>query len=1026
MSSHPRHANKAVSIASAIALSAAAVGALGVSQFWTAPLGAADALSADQIVTAAAPSTVPAGAQSYVIGEQVDEATLPEGTTLAVPGMLTTVDELLKYSSVLTIPENPSSETLLVSSVPKDRTVLAGDSVSLEYAIWAAQSQGAMIPGNDGVYTGENYLPKFNAIGISLPGNAQLTPQIKAMTTWPTDCAPGAPRLESFDQSSIWDAWCLSPDQPGVIQVDFKDLQATENILLVGVYPFSKKALGLSDSDWTGAGSGPNNAFPGGTSTNSGIITVIDPSIEVVKEVCAVYEQGEPQCQAISDEDAIMDGSANDGDWVDDYTLPLGAKSVMWRITVTNTGNVDLKDVHVANEDWGFAASADADKADMTSCANLGSFADLAAGDSDVQTCTTPLTDDLEGVLRNGVNVNASLDGEFNSPNNAPLDDRLSGNPEGDSDAPTPGVVGSNTDIAQVSSPNPGLKLTKWVCSTGSDCAVPAADSAEFAQLAGYSAAEGVFEGTAVGDWVKQAELPYASDVQWLIIATNTGNTHLGDVSLPVEDQAGSMGSNHSLTTMPGYGDPADLLPGASVVWQFKSPQLTDTGAFGAGTTGATLDPETMEAPYALADAASNTAQAKATPVDDEGEEYPGVTPIDSNPSSAEARTDVNPAIKLTKWVCSTGTDCPVPTGDDLVTIGGNATTPGAPVLGWVKETTVEYGSTVSWLMVVTNIGDTPLMDVKIPEGMDQLTGGGFGESTGITLASGQSSEEGSVGDAPPIVAFLMQTSDITNEGAYDEAKGTTPDPIYGEVDYATGSDVVNTAQATGLPVDDNGDPLPLPDSADAAKDKPADYWTEPIKTNQSNAEVRTDKPQPDIDIIKYDTTAGENDQVVGNHDGDDIKDLAVDQTTPLEFTITNNGTEDLVDVVVTDELMQGTVALTEWTCDFSALGGPAAAREWAGPFLIGDSFTCKGTLAALPAGERHQDVAKVTARGALTDEPVNDENDWNAKVPPAVVVVSTGGTAVQATSIAPWAVGLLLLAGGVSVALVVTRRRHG
>ena len=104
--------------------------------------------------------------------------------------------------------------------------------------------------------------------------------------------------------------------------------------------------------------------------------------------------------------------------------------------------------------------------------------------------------------------------------------------------------------------------------------------------------------------------------------------------------------------------------------------------------------------------------------------------------------------------------------------------------------------------------------------------------------------------------------------------------------------------------------------------------------------------------------------------------------STGLVFTITNNGTEDLTNVVVTDAVTAGTATVTALTCDFSKLGGPATGTTWAaGPFKVGASFTCTAHLDGVVAGQQHTDVATVTGIGITSKTPVTDSNPYNATV---------------------------------------------
>ena len=137
--------------------------------------------------------------------------------------------------------------------------------------------------------------------------------------------------------------------------------------------------------------------------------------------------------------------------------------------------------------------------------------------------------------------------------------------------------------------------------------------------------------------------------------------------------------------------------------------------------------------------------------------------------------------------------------------------------------------------------------------------------------------------------------------------------------------------------------------------------------------------PKPEVDIEKWSTDDG----LIGG-DFDDAPGKPLPSGTPqsIIMTITNNGNEPLVDVVVSDATLKGP-ALTGLTCDFSALGGPATGVTWAGPFKVGDSFVCTATLPAMDGGETHADEASVDGAGQFSGMPVKDKDKWHGHVPP-------------------------------------------
>ena len=137
---------------------------------------------------------------------------------------------------------------------------------------------------------------------------------------------------------------------------------------------------------------------------------------------------------------------------------------------------------------------------------------------------------------------------------------------------------------------------------------------------------------------------------------------------------------------------------------------------------------------------------------------------------------------------------------------------------------------------------------------------------------------------------------------------------------------------------------------------------------------------EPHIDIEKYATSLGATDG-----DADVAPGLELDPTaaTPITFAVENDGNEALVDVTVSDTTDEG-AAVVDLSCDFSALGGPSSGTTWAGPFAVGASFTCSGSLPALGSSASHADTASVTATSQTTAVPVSDEDEFHATTPEA------------------------------------------
>ena len=132
---------------------------------------------------------------------------------------------------------------------------------------------------------------------------------------------------------------------------------------------------------------------------------------------------------------------------------------------------------------------------------------------------------------------------------------------------------------------------------------------------------------------------------------------------------------------------------------------------------------------------------------------------------------------------------------------------------------------------------------------------------------------------------------------------------------------------------------------------------------------------EPAISIEKWSTTDG---FPAGDFDAAPGKAAKANTPTAITMTITNTGAEALRDVTVTDATLNGP-ALTGLDCDFSTLGGPKSGTTWAGPFAVGASFECTGTVPGLASDTTHGDNATVTGTGVDTGTVVTDEDPWFA-----------------------------------------------
>ncbi len=132
----------------------------------------------------------------------------------------------------------------------------------------------------------------------------------------------------------------------------------------------------------------------------------------------------------------------------------------------------------------------------------------------------------------------------------------------------------------------------------------------------------------------------------------------------------------------------------------------------------------------------------------------------------------------------------------------------------------------------------------------------------------------------------------------------------------------------------------------------------------------------PKIDIEKWSTNEGAK---AGDHDTDP-KQLDATHAEKLTFTVTNTGKEVLKNIIVSDATTAGTGTVKDLVCTFPA--GAPAGTTWAGPFTIGASFTCTGTLTALGADGKHSNTATVTGVGRRSNISVTDNDPWMAVTP--------------------------------------------
>jgi len=369
---------------------------------------------------------------------------------------------------------------------------------------------------------------------------------------------------------------------------------------------------------------------------------------------------------------------------------------------------------------------------------NINGSGALMPGATMSETCTTVMDRPFTGIVQNTVGLNASFDNPdapiFPAPDSFtynPVTGQVAldryGLPQGDPSEAlmyrfvgydgVRGQVPSNTDSAQVTIPNPMIKLTKWVCELYDVNKNAVCDPYALLQdsnvdtlrrMAGIGTlpnrtdlpvdmtpnSDGTYpyrQGSLVegSGWVKRDTVPYEADGLWLLLVTNIGNVPVSNVDFTTEYVTGMSGSTDNWTHVPVYY-PSTLYPGQTSIYTVRTHAIIDTGDYGdymplgsydqtnvciqyaekiSGVDGP-LKSECIdytkqgygEVPWAPGDDVVNTAIATANALNEDG--TPMIVDdkqvvVVTNPSTAELNTTTPAgALKVTKWVCSIGTGC--------------------------------------------------------------------------------------------------------------------------------------------------------------------------------------------------------------------------------------------------------------------------------------------------------------------------------------------------------------------------------
>lgn len=269
----------------------------------------------------------------------------------------------------------------------------------------------------------------------------------------------------------------------------------------------------------------------------------------------------------------------------------------------------------------------------------------------------------------------------------------------------------------------------------------------------------------------------------------------------------------------------------------------------------------------------------------------------------------------------------------------------------------------------ISNDGPEPLVDIVVS---DELTGG-KGEIADLNCVFPDDSEG-------------TEWAGVFEPATQFECTGTLPELEGGDT-HADLATVTGTGQYSGTDVDD-GDPwngyVPVP-SVDIEK------WS-----NEGEA--------PEYD----DAGALLNDGFKGDFDQADGKQLTKGMSQQINFTISNDGEEALIDLVVSDELTGGKGEIEGLECVFP---DDTVGSEWAGPLEIGEQFECVGTVPGLGFTETHADTATVTAVGLYSGLEDDDTDEWYGKVP--AQLVNTGSSQTGLLALLGGGAGLLVVGAG-------------
>ncbi len=615
--------------------------------------------------------------------------------------------------------------------------------------------------------------------------------------------------------------------------------------------------------------------------------------------------------------------------------------TLTYSFLVSNTGNVDLSPVTITDTKLGLAAEL---------CVTP---ATLLVGETDI-VCTTaaPVTYVITGadVTMGGIENVATATGSPVDENGDPIDDPANpGNPLPDvtdaSDTGTDADGNPVTDPDLTETPNP-------LGENPNDPADPTDDPTTFAiaPVPGISLTKSV----ASYDDTNGNSLVDAGDtLTYSFLVSNTGNVDLSPVT--ITDTKLGLAAELCVT-------PATLLVGETDIVCTTAAPVTYV------ITGADV---TMGGIENVATATGSPVDENGDPIDDPanpGNPLPDVTDASDTGTDADGNPVTDPDLTETPNPLGENPNDPADPTDDPTTFA-IAPVPGISLTKSVASyddtngnSLVDAGDTLTYSFLVSNTGNTSLAAVSVADANIAVVD----VCTPAELATG--------GVATCTGSYLLTQADV-DVGA-----------------------VENTAEATGTPVDQNGDPVPSdptnPDSPtlDPVTDT-SDTGTEPdgttipdsgtmetpnpLEENPNNPDDPKDDPTtyllspvPALELIKsvvsvVDTTGGGQ--------------IGVGDTITYKFDVVNMGNVALSDVTISD----ATLGLSDVACvDLLGVGETAECSTGATYVITREDMEKGGVENTAEATGTPADSAGTPLVDLLTGESI-----------PAVMDTSDTGT---------------------------------